>query len=79
MYTEGANQSNLTPSSQVGGEVSSGGGGRGRNGSCFLKIKMVSRAEGTKDLRKLPRRRDIQNAEVKSRHRWMEAYKQGSQ
>ena len=40
---------------------------------------MVSRAEGTEDLRKLPRRRDIQNANVKNKHRWMEAFKQDSQ
>ena len=53
-------------------------GGRGRNGRCFFKNKMVSRAEGTEDLRELPRRRDIQNARVKSKHRWMEAYKQDS-
>lgn len=39
---------------------------------------MVSRAEGTEDLRKLPRRRDIQNTKVKSKHRWMEAFKKDS-
>lgn len=39
---------------------------------------MVSRAEGMEDLRKLPRRRDIQNAKVKSKHRWMEAFKKDS-
>lgn len=77
MHTDGMNQSNLTPLLKL--EEKRGVGGGGRNGRCFLKNKMVSRAEGTEDLRKLPRRRDIQNAKVKNKHRWMEAFKQDSQ
>lgn len=76
MPTECTNLSNLTLA-EAGGEVRSRDAGR--KGRCCSETRGRQREEGRGDLRKLPRRLDIQKAKIRSKHRQTEAYTQGSQ
>ena len=69
------NLSNL-PLAEAGGEVTSGV--RVGMEDASWETRLHQREEGRGDLRKCPRRMDVQKAKIKSKLRWMEAYKQGS-